>query len=554
MRAWALVASLALTSGAASAWDMDEFMILLGWPAEVGCPDAEALARAMSQAGINTVMWDVAKLELCRKYGLRLAVYQGPVVSEELVSEEQLAKWRASPRWPKDVPPLTTDLVAQVSHDPVVWGYYVFDQPEERMFPFYAQVLEEFHRADPVHPAYISLSPRRGDLLRRYLDVVQPRILSYGHYQWWRGEQARHFPILEDYRRASLDADIPLVRWLEVNAGGAEHDDSAPPPEDNARKLRQTVYTSLAYGVKGMAWFTASKLFEHGTAELRPCGQDVAALNAELRELGPVLVRLRSLDVFHTAPVPGPGRAIPEGLGVQTDTPDLVLGVFEHRDDGASDYLLLVNKGIQEPRDVTLRFERRPSKVFRLHKADGRWALVPIQRAEGRSAVELSLRPGDGELLRVRPRIIRLRPHIAEGGPRPGDDAPLLLDDGPPLLDDGPQGEKVADNSRCHHCHLNYVQEEIAVVHAQANIGCADCHGDSDEHIADESWASGGNGTAPDIMYRLNEVNAFCLRCHTRDDMGEKQHGAFFAGTADEKYCTDCHGEHRLAVRRCKWK
>ncbi len=134
----------------------------------------------------------------------------------------------------------------------------------------------------------------------------------------------------------------------------------------------------------------------------------------------------------------------------------------------------------------------------------------------------------------------------------------LLLDDEPLLLDDGSdpdrQGGPVADNSRCFVCHMNYMQEDIAVFHARANIGCADCHGDSDEHIADESWSWGENGTAPDIMYRRAEVNEFCMNCHPKDKLDAEQHKALFAGTAKEKYCTDCHGEHRLASRKCKWK
>ena len=127
------------------------------------------------------------------------------------------------------------------------------------------------------------------------------------------------------------------------------------------------------------------------------------------------------------------------------------------------------------------------------------------------------------------------------------DDEPLLLDDEPLLLlDDGPDEdsstESMADNSRCFVCHINYMEEDIAVTHARANIGCADCHGNCDEHIADESWASGGNGTAPDIMYPREKINPFCTGCHT----GEK--------IDKEKYCTDCHGDHRLTNRKCKWK
>ncbi|MCH8119986.1 MAG: cytochrome c3 family protein [Planctomycetes bacterium] len=140
------------------------------------------------------------------------------------------------------------------------------------------------------------------------------------------------------------------------------------------------------------------------------------------------------------------------------------------------------------------------------------------------------------------------------------DDEPLLLLDDEPLLllDDEPDEdsstESMADNSRCFVCHINYMDEDIAVTHARVNIGCADCHGESDEHIADESWAWGGNGTPPDIMYPRAKINPFCMGCHPKDKIDTEQHKPLFAGTIKEKYCTDCHGNHRLVNRKCKWK
>ena len=139
------------------------------------------------------------------------------------------------------------------------------------------------------------------------------------------------------------------------------------------------------------------------------------------------------------------------------------------------------------------------------------------------------------------------------------EDEPLLLDDEPLLLldddpDEGSSTDSMADNSRCFVCHINYVQEDIAVTHARVNMGCANCHGESDEHIADESWASGGNGTAPDIMYPRAKINPFCMGCHPRDKIDTEQHKPLFAGNNNEQYCTDCHGDHRLTNRKCKWK
>ena len=136
------------------------------------------------------------------------------------------------------------------------------------------------------------------------------------------------------------------------------------------------------------------------------------------------------------------------------------------------------------------------------------------------------------------------------------DDEPLLLEEEPLLLSDESEKGTVgggADNSRCHVCHINYSQEELAVTHAAAAIGCARCHGASDAHIADESWASGGNGTAPDTMFPKDKINPFCIGCHATGMPKEPQREEIIAGNS-EKVCTDCHGKHRLTTRKCKWK
>ena len=130
------------------------------------------------------------------------------------------------------------------------------------------------------------------------------------------------------------------------------------------------------------------------------------------------------------------------------------------------------------------------------------------------------------------------------------DEQPLLLLDGEM---DNHKTELMADNSRCLVCHLNYELEDIAITHAREGYGCAYCHGQSDAHIADESWASGGNGTPPDIMYRPNEVIPACLKCHELSKSDPDCH-CEFPRLDEKKSCTDCHGNHRLQSRKCHWK
>lgn len=137
------------------------------------------------------------------------------------------------------------------------------------------------------------------------------------------------------------------------------------------------------------------------------------------------------------------------------------------------------------------------------------------------------------------------------------DDAPLLLEDDAPLLLDDPADHgdaDMADNSRCFVCHVNYAQEKIALTHARQDMGCVHCHGESDEHIADESWASGGNGTAPDKIFTKDQINPFCMKCHPGRNLPEKAHKILFTNPPPDKYCTDCHGDHLLSERKTKWK
>jgi hypothetical protein len=135
----------------------------------------------------------------------------------------------------------------------------------------------------------------------------------------------------------------------------------------------------------------------------------------------------------------------------------------------------------------------------------------------------------------------------------PGEQPLLLLDDEPAT--NAPAGG--ADNSRCQVCHLNFMQEKLAVSHARTNIGCATCHGPCDAHIADESWASGGNGTAPDKMFPRLKIYGMCIACHKPEQVFVKveKHKPFWWAIAfQEQVCTDCHGRHHMVTRKCQWK
>jgi hypothetical protein len=124
----------------------------------------------------------------------------------------------------------------------------------------------------------------------------------------------------------------------------------------------------------------------------------------------------------------------------------------------------------------------------------------------------------------------------------------LLLEEGGSEELNLPAGP-MADNSRCHVCHINYEDEALTFVHARADIGCEGCHGASDAHCADED-----NITPPDTMFPVDKITSFCMGCHTKEKIDIAVHKSVMAETDPQiARCTACHGEHGLSHRTRRW-
>jgi len=349
---------------------LTEFLIATGWaPTNLA---SIAVAQALVKANFNAILWPLDKLEVCRAAGLKLMA-EG----------------------------VTPEAASKLPAEPALWGYHLADEPKAAAFPKLAKEVEAFRRADQTHPANINMLCYAGELLHDYMRTVKPDLLSYDHYQWWWGSHS-HFEKLEQYRAASLAAGIPLTCWVEVNAnpnvewGG---DQSGDP--DNAAKLRQSVYTSLAYGVKGVQWFSASYLLKPGTTELSECGQQVEQLNSELKRLGPTLIKLHSIDVFHTKPLPRRTSESQHDHWAQVNGEELMWGMF--KDDDETDYIMVVNRDIHQRQQATVQFQRagygrKVKSVQRFDKQTGTWFQLG---SNVRILFVVNLDPGDGQLFKV---------------------------------------------------------------------------------------------------------------------------------------------------------
>lgn len=208
---------------------------------------------------------------------------------------------------------------------------------------------------------------------------------------------------------------IPFWSVLQV-APRCANDYSRCEPTPTFNQVRWQAYVSLAYGAKGIFYWTLRPakgggrdpswgrtfLRTDGTAE--PALYDsLAALNAELQALGPTLMRLEPEAAFHASAnrfkLPAADATLASRLvsGVSGRNSQGMVGCFKSRATG-EDYLLVVNKDTRLAQGFRLALTSSADTVYRVGKADGRLLRVAVDAASFDTGV---IAPGGGELFRV---------------------------------------------------------------------------------------------------------------------------------------------------------
>jgi len=346
-------------------WKMKKFMI-----SHWGSPKDEKSIKLFLEDGINTVIAVPEEVPFCRKHGLKVLLATDPKGAAPFVG------------------------------DPIVWGYFITDEPARKKIPYETLVprFQEHHKLDPIKPAYINLNEL--DDPDKYIEMFKPRVLSYDYYQWW-SKREPFFSHLERFRRAALKADIPLICWVEAVCVFW----TPNIPVDNEAKLRLSVFSSLAYGVKGIQWWAWKSHI-----------RDAGTINAELKKMGPTLLKLTSVDVFHTPPAPPKDapkghveplpkgtQAIPRDYWVQSPTKDLVIGLLKKKGKAKKDFAIVVNRSIKHGITAVLKFGKPVTAVTGFNKRKGKWEKLGLRKAKnGKQELHYYLPAGDGALLKIK--------------------------------------------------------------------------------------------------------------------------------------------------------
>ena len=342
------------------------------WPEEPEQQDV--MAQFIRSQGFNSVEVEVDKLEMCRRNGLYARLGDGDI--------NNLLK-----------------TAAGLKDDKSVFAYFISDRRRRNSFPGFAQIARAFEKVDPNHPTMF-INRANWNEFHDFTAQVKPKLLDFYHYHWdGRRHPERRYIYLATFRELGIKNGIPVMRCVGGNVPVAQ--------------LRQTFYTSLAYGIQGFhfwpPWmFSINKegdkpVLKDGKIVPRVNVPTLAQVAREIKPLGPTLIKLRSTAVYHTKPVhpEAPGAAsFPQDHWLQLSGEQMLAGFFKGEGDG--DYLMVVNCDAVNERETTLSMKAPVTLVERMDKETGKWQTVEVHSKDDRAVFNLKLSAGNGELFRVK--------------------------------------------------------------------------------------------------------------------------------------------------------
>lgn len=328
---------------------------------------------------------DVAKqLALCKKYGMK-AIVIGDIKN------------------PSKLP-----------DSPACWGYHMVDEPTAAAIPDIAKNVADIRQNRPGKLAYFNLLP----------DYAPLSVYGTPSYDEYVGRFARetrcdvlcmdYYPMLtptadgrDGYcgnlavmRKHALANNIPWWNFFNIMPFGPHND----PTESH---VRWQIYTSLAYGAKGILyfcyWTPVSPEFPKGGAIITVDGRrtrhydQAKRINASVKNLGPTLMKLTSLNVIRIKPADDPAKLL-IGTPIKNISGggDYLIGVFKHAD--GRRVVLLNNYDHNYTTWPTVEFDVPDNKIMEIDQLDGKEKPArddsPIM-----AGLQLGLDSGEGRLI-----------------------------------------------------------------------------------------------------------------------------------------------------------
>ncbi len=315
--------------------------------------------------------------------------------------------------------------------NPALAGLNLYDEPGSSLFRILGVARQVMQNRAPRELPYVNVWPSYASpsalgtatyegYLDRYMRTVHPPLLCFDHYPLLSGGGITHdyFYNWATIRKFSLMFGVPS--WVFIQSVGFDSrmsgfQDRRTP---NEAEIRWQVNASLAYGAKGIQYFTywtpmtaRDAPIRFGPAlvsaggQLTPLYYYARRVNAYLRVMGKALLPLVSESVVHAREQRLPWGAKPfkaDGYLSSVSGSPLILGRF--RKPGVPDvrYVFVANRSFASVAESRLTLSRAVRGVYMLNTGTGRFVRITPRAADGRRYLGLKLARGEGRLYQLR--------------------------------------------------------------------------------------------------------------------------------------------------------
>ena len=347
-------------------------------------------------------------LDLGEKHGIGLML--GGLVNWEWGrTEEKIGK----------LEPHIEAVVEKYTDEPALAMYVLKDEPHRRYFEPLALSRDHLARMDPGHVAYVNLYPSHApvneeenffgtrdyqEYVDQYMEIYRPEVLIFDHYciQGFRFREAEYairvrpeyYENLEIIRAAAKKHGVPF--WSFTLSTPVF---SYPTPTEG--HLRFQLYSCLAYGARGLQYFTYGPAegedgLIDGEGTKGPWFDTAKRINREIQNMGELLLSLTSTAVRHTSPQPRGTTWLYEGHGglKSCSGAPAVFGFFDGPDDRR--FLMVVNRDPWKAAELTLTFDDGVT-ALEVDRSRPGGHVRPLDLVEG----QLILPDGDGRLIEI---------------------------------------------------------------------------------------------------------------------------------------------------------
>lgn len=328
---------------------------------------------------------------------------------------------------------LTDEQLAQYVNEykdhPGLGGYFIIDEPGPTMLSRAAEVYKKVSELDPSKEAHVNMLPYP-ELFQPWVDLVGSDQLAYlatDYYPYLEGSAIKpdYYAFLNQLRLTGLKNKVKTSNYLQ--SVGIKGYLQRPP----AGYMRANVYANLAYGVKSLTWFTWWSPGNTGAEDFTDAiitregvktdlYEPVKMLNQEIQKLGPTLLKLDAVDVYHAGsfgsfsglePVPGDFFFKP-GAGNNRQV------IISHMKDKATGRHYIMAASKNRTGSVNMAFKLDPSwkisEVTEISKKTGKEIRTNYNPVTGELSADFL--PGEGKLFAIDPSFVYQPPQTFDAG------------------------------------------------------------------------------------------------------------------------------------------